>query len=95
MIKKALMHPHTRESFFFSLDHYSLGTPLPNVASPKSETCSFVIYGKTKRVGEIMTPTYPGIYPKNMECQYKFIGEPGQRMRLEFRDFDLFYGGAQ
>ncbi len=46
-------------------------------------------------MGEIMTPTYPGTYPKNMECAYKFIGEAGQRMRLEFRDFDLFYGGAQ
>ena len=22
-------------------------------------------------------------------------GEPNQRLRLEFRDFDLFYGGAQ
>jgi hypothetical protein len=46
-------------------------------------------------MGEVMTPTYPGIYPKNMLCSYKFIGEPNQRLRLEFRDFDLFYGGAQ
>ena len=23
-----------------------------------------------------------------------FTGEPNQRLRLEFRDFDLFYGGA-
>ena len=38
---------------------------------------------------------HPGTYPKNIRCGYKFIGEPGQRIRLEFRDFDLFYGGAQ
>ena len=30
-----------------------------------------------------------------MKCAYKFIGEQGQRIRLEFRDFDLFYGGAK
>lgn len=67
---------------------------MPNVASPKGDTCSFTIYGNSKRMGEIMTPTYPGTYPKNMLCSYKFIGEPNQRLRLEFRDFDLFYGGA-
>ena len=38
---------------------------------------------------------FKGTYPKNIKCGYKFIGEPGQRIRLEFRDFDLFYGGAQ
>ena len=51
-----------------------LGTPMPNVASPKGDTCSFTIYGNSKRMGEIMTPTYPGTYPKNMLCSYKFIG---------------------
>lgn len=67
---------------------------MPNVASAKGDSCSFTIYSNNKRVGEIMTPTYPGTYPKNMLCSYKFIGEPNQRLRLEFRDFDLFYGGA-
>jgi hypothetical protein len=38
---------------------------------------------------------FPGTYPKNIKCGYKFVGEVGQRVRLEFRDFDLFYGGAQ
>ena len=56
------------------LDRYMLGTPMPNVASPKGDTCSFTIYGNSKRMGEIMTPTYPGTYPKNMLCSYKFIG---------------------
>ncbi len=68
---------------------------MPNVATKKGDTCSFLIYGKSRRTGEIMTPTYPGIYPKDMVCSYKFMGEPNQRIRLEFRDFDLFYGGAQ
>jgi len=25
--------------------------------------------------GRIMTPTYPGTYPKNLKCSYKFIGK--------------------
>ncbi len=86
---------HNLTYLSYPSDRYHLGTPLPNVESPKGETCSFVIYSKSRQTGEIMTPTYPGTYPKDMECAYKFIGEPGQRVRLEFRDFDLFYGGAQ
>ena len=65
------MHAIKRCSF---PDRYMLGTPMPNVASPKGDTCSFTIYGNSKRMGEIMTPTYPGTYPKNMLCSYKFIG---------------------
>ena len=44
---------------------------------------------------DLSYPFHSGTYPKNIKCGYKFIGEPGQRIRLEFRDFDLFYGGAQ
>ena len=67
-------------------------------------------YKGRNRTGDLFSPTYPGLasrdhssiilfllgtYPKNIKCGYKFIGDPGQRIRLEFRDFDLFYGGAQ
>ena len=70
----------------FHADRYALGTPMPNVASYKGDTCSFLIYSRSKRVGEVMTPTYPGTYPKNMNCSYKFVGAPDQRLRLEFRE---------
>ena len=46
-----------------------------------------------KREGQFRSPTYPGVYPKNMHCSYKFLGRKGQRVRVEFMDFDLFYGG--
>lgn len=48
-----------------------------------------------KRTGFIMSPTYPGAYPKNILCTYQFTGKTSQRIRLEFRDFDLFFGGPQ
>lgn len=68
---------------------FHLGTPSP--ISP----CSFVVNSKNKRQGVILTPTYPGIYPKGMTCKYLFHGQVSQRVRLEFRDFDLFFGGPQ
>ena len=59
-------------------DKYHLGTPIPNPSSEKGEICSFTINASKKKEGEIMTPTYPGTYPKNMECSYKFIGKYNQ-----------------
>ncbi|XP_069946487.1 cubilin isoform X4 [Cherax quadricarinatus] len=56
--------------------------------------CGYVIHSDLKKKnGQFMTLTYPGAYPKNITCYYKFVGRREQRIRLEFRDFDLFYGG--
>lgn len=66
-----------------------MGTPAPN--SP----CSYVVNATIKKTGDIISPTYPGAYPKDMTCTYLFLGQPRQRVRLEFRDFDLFFGGPQ
>jgi hypothetical protein len=54
-----------------------------------------VIEASKRKTGLLLSPTYPGIYPKDMTCNYQFHGQAGQRIRLEFRDFDLFFGGPQ
>ncbi|RZC35068.1 CUB domain containing protein, partial [Asbolus verrucosus] len=71
---------------FFSAE-YEVGAPV--AGSP----CSFLVKGGVKQTGMILSPTYPGAYPKALVCNYQFLGVPGQRIRLEFRDFDLFFGG--
>jgi hypothetical protein len=68
---------------------YEIGTPVPNTA------CSFTVHAQSKKQGTIVSPTYPGAYPKDLSCSYQFLGLPGQRIRIEFRDFDLFFGGPQ
>ncbi|XP_067137712.1 tolloid-like protein 2 isoform X3 [Centruroides vittatus] len=73
---------------FINASQYVVGTPTPN------SVCSFTIYSDRAREGEILSPTYPGVYPKNLQCQYRFLGGKGQRVRLEFLDFDLVYGGS-
>jgi hypothetical protein len=73
---------------FFSAE-YEVGVPV--AGSP----CSFLVKGGVKPTGMILSPTYPGAYPKALFCSYQFLGVPGQRIRLEFRDFDLFFGGPQ
>lgn len=68
---------------------YEIGTPAPGTP------CSFTVDSEYKRNGNILSPTYPGTYPKGLTCSYQFIGKESQRVRLEFRDFDLFFGGQQ
>lgn len=65
------------------------GTALPH------KVCSYEIFSEVKREGEFMSPTYPGIYPKNIRCTFLFKGIKGQRVKLEFLDFDLYSGGPQ
>ncbi|XP_019768319.2 tolloid-like protein 2 [Dendroctonus ponderosae] len=72
---------------FINDSEYEVGTPAG--VGP----CNFLVKGAVKHTGNIVSPTYPGAYPKNLSCSYQFLGAPGERIRLEFRDFDLFYGG--
>ncbi|KFD70157.1 hypothetical protein M514_09537 [Trichuris suis] len=72
---------------FISESPYSIGTQL-NV-----KECHYLIYSSQLPNGSILSPTYPGKYPGNMHCIYQIIGEPGERIRLEFEDFDVYFGG--
>ncbi|XP_037867516.1 cubilin isoform X4 [Bombyx mori] len=72
---------------FINASEFEVGTPVPNTL------CSFIIEASKRKTGLLLSPTYPGIYPKDVTCNYLFSGQPGQRIRLEFRDFDLFFGG--
>ncbi|CAG4970135.1 unnamed protein product [Parnassius apollo] len=72
---------------FINSSEFEVGSPVPNTL------CSFVIEATKRKTGLLLSPTYPGIYPKDISCNYQFVGQPGQRIRLEFRDFDLFFGG--
>ena len=92
-----------RRQILFDENHLAISKHCQNVLDGKSlhkavVNCNVLLKFPSflrNRSEELFSPTYPGTYPKALDCAYKFIGEPGQRIRLEFRDFDLFYGGAQ
>ncbi|EDW24358.1 GL23444 [Drosophila persimilis] len=73
---------------FINASEYEIGIPI--AGSP----CSYTITPSmsVNKTGTLISPTYPGAYPKDMSCTYQFLGESNQRVRLEFRDFDLFFG---
>ncbi|RCN43300.1 CUB domain protein [Ancylostoma caninum] len=67
---------------------YQAGTPLNG-----EDGCDFLIEASKRKKGAIFSPTYPGTYPKNFHCSYLLKGRAGQRIRLFFRDFDIYFGG--
>ncbi|XP_071036301.1 cubilin-like isoform X2 [Parasteatoda tepidariorum] len=73
---------------FINASQYVLGTPSPD------SVCSFTVFSDKQQTGEFKSPTYPGAYPKNLDCFYRFLGKKNERVRLEFMDFDLVFGGA-
>ncbi|CAD6184614.1 unnamed protein product [Caenorhabditis auriculariae] len=67
---------------------------VPGEALPGTK-CSYILYSSSQQSGAIFSPTYPGTYPHNMHCSYLLRGSSGERIRLSFRDFDIFFGGEQ
>jgi len=39
--------------------------------------------------GTITSPNYPGLYPRNVDCQYVFHGLADQRVAINFTHFDV------
>ena len=74
---------------FIPDNQYKLGAV--DTSAGRDSICNFVIrssklssnsdgggsFGgrRGSKEGRLMTPTYPGTYPKNLKCSYKFIGE--------------------
>uniref|UniRef100_A0AC35TUK3 CUB domain-containing protein n=1 Tax=Rhabditophanes sp. KR3021 TaxID=114890 RepID=A0AC35TUK3_9BILA len=74
---------------FISDQKYVAGVAMPHIS-----ICSYLIeYTSRKGKGVIFSPTYPGTYPSNIQCTYKIIGNSDQRIKLYFKDFDVYFGG--
>ncbi|KAL3110030.1 hypothetical protein niasHT_015633 [Heterodera trifolii] len=65
--------------------------PIEAIASADdgSKGCSFVFNGTIKKTGNVWSPNYPGFYPRNVDCQYVFIGRPDQKVYITFEYFDV------
>ncbi|XP_064627672.1 suppressor of lurcher protein 1-like isoform X2 [Lineus longissimus] len=51
--------------------------------------CGFIYRSKSTRNGTFASPNYPGLYPRNTECQYLFYGEKNYRVHIKFLDFSV------
>ncbi|XP_041989249.1 suppressor of lurcher protein 1-like [Aricia agestis] len=51
--------------------------------------CAFVYNSTVRRKGAVTSPNYPGLYPRDTECNYFFYGTETERVHLHFTHFDI------
>ncbi|CAF3689170.1 unnamed protein product [Rotaria sordida] len=54
------------------------------------EPCDYLFNSSILKRGEFFSSTYPGTYLPWQFCNYSFIGLPGERIHIRFRDLMLF-----
>ncbi|XP_022241533.1 dorsal-ventral patterning tolloid-like protein 1 [Limulus polyphemus] len=58
------------------------------VQDPQS-VCGFIFNSWEQTNGTFCSPNHPGLYPRNTECHYSFIGRKTERVQITFTDFDV------
>jgi len=51
--------------------------------------CKIYFYSKLNSYGYFSSPNYPGLYPRDIECHYYFIGDKNQKVQITFHTFDV------
>ncbi|CAF3720237.1 unnamed protein product [Rotaria socialis] len=54
------------------------------------EPCDYIFNSSMSKRGEFLSSTYPGTYLPWQSCNYSFVGLPGERIHIRFRDLVLF-----
>uniref|UniRef100_A0A914MXT4 CUB domain-containing protein n=1 Tax=Meloidogyne incognita TaxID=6306 RepID=A0A914MXT4_MELIC len=54
-----------------------------------NDSCSFLFDGTINKTGNVWSPNYPGFYPRNVDCQYVFLGAKDQVVFVTFEYFDV------
>ncbi|CAF0985770.1 unnamed protein product [Brachionus calyciflorus] len=55
----------------------------------KSGECKIYFYSINKKNGYFTSPNYPGLYPRDLECHYYFIGSKTEKVQITFHTFDI------
>lgn len=57
----------------------------------ESKECMFTYNSSKAESGTFTSPNFPGLYPRNTECQYFFYGLPErERVIIDFDTFDIY-----
>ena len=54
-----------------------------------SSVCGFMYKSDTTPNGTFMSPNFPGLYPRNTECHYRFYGKEKEKVYITFAYFDV------
>uniref|UniRef100_A0A1I7ZVN8 CUB domain-containing protein n=1 Tax=Steinernema glaseri TaxID=37863 RepID=A0A1I7ZVN8_9BILA len=55
----------------------------------ESKPCQFIFNSTKRSSGNLWSPNHPGLYPRNINCNYVFHGASGQVVAIHFEYFDV------
>ena len=67
----------------FGLDLREGGRLEPNAG------CTVNFHSADKRSGYFSSPNYPGLYPRDVKCDYNFYGLRNEKVQITFHTFDI------
>lgn len=56
---------------------------------PWNSVCAFVFNSTTASNGYFTSPNFPGLYPRDTECNYFFFGITSEKVHITFTHFDI------
>ncbi|XP_063544092.1 suppressor of lurcher protein 1-like isoform X1 [Cydia strobilella] len=71
-------------SYYF-VEDYGIATGTQLLEFP----CAFVFNSSEWSRGAVTSPNYPGLYPRDTECNYFFYGNENEKIHLHFTYFDV------
>ncbi|KAI6182576.1 Suppressor of lurcher protein 1 [Aphelenchoides bicaudatus] len=84
--------PKVDDDYGFEVEYRFLKDygPIPTEAiSVPNTSCSFVFNGSIQETGNLWSPNHPGYYPRNLNCEYIFLGTERQIVIIHFEYFDV------
>ncbi|OWR42527.1 cubilin like protein [Danaus plexippus plexippus] len=70
---------------YYFVEDYAIATGKQLLEYP----CAFVYNITDRRKGVMTSPNYPGLYPRDTECNYFFHARKNERVHLKFSHFDV------
>jgi len=69
---------------------------IPGTPATGSQQCSFTYRSSSgQKLGWFISPRHPSYYPDSTVCDYNFIGQKNEQVRITFENFNVENGGAK
>ncbi|KAK3861107.1 hypothetical protein Pcinc_032888, partial [Petrolisthes cinctipes] len=72
-----------KANYKFETEYKIPGTPSPD------GKCIFTYYSSSRKEGYFNSPRHPANYPSNTTCEFTFVANPDEQVRLAFSTFEL------
>ncbi|CAF0709121.1 unnamed protein product [Brachionus calyciflorus] len=77
---------------YFKGTYEFINADIYNNGRKSTSSCTYEFKSDVSKSGMFMSPTYPGTYPNILNCSYRFIGRPDERIQIDFEEILIHFG---